>query len=658
MNMHLFFNSKSKIRYEHMYLHNDELLYDPLPQPYRFVNKILLRCIEDAIDLAESGGKAESLYSIVSHNLRLTKVGKIPTFTMSDFFLSTDIINHEITLYSLLGDTQYLVCGTSQGSIMVYDPISKSVVYSVSITSLSKFAQQNPVVRLNCFQTDHNNFIISFVTEDAGFLLFLSSTFTLRNSVELDLSQFNFDTLELKNCSEPYLILTDGTGRTVIYNCHTPNELIAADNSLSTSTKSTQSKPFQLETIFEIEKCPISTGPVSSETQLATKTEDVGNKKKPLKKKAPPAPKNKGRPKSPGPQSIDNANASDTTHYQATVYIFENIAVIRFGTFPLLLLYKLASPSQLICEFPIPSPVSACIEAPSGNHLILGFENGSFCFLNVLRKTLHDHEFPKQGAIRSLHMQEDILVTFSESKMINVYKLDSKFKITEKLLTCSDDDILQTNLSFDSLITYNQKSPDIGIARALTTKKIWDGRLIELFPNISIIKAQNGFYCGTIFTPINLELVTFIMNKNWGAFVFNDPIEYRLSTPSRGTSPAHGKRGVVQKGAKNTAANAKKGKPNVRTNKKAVEEVKEGEQEITVVVKRQIIGLADFSSVKEFFDKRHESIEKEKTQRRKMMSNNADSIVEEEEEIGDAPIEKIDDDPIEEGLNDNENDNV
>lgn len=639
-----------------MYLHNDELLFDPLPQPYRFVNKILLRCIEDAIDLAESGGKAESLYSIVSHNLRLTKVGKIPAFTINEFFLSTAIANHEIISYQILGETQYLVCGTSQGNIIIFDPVEKSILYSVNVTSLSKFAQQNPIVRLNCFQTDYNNYIVSFVTEDVGFLLFLTSTFQLKNSVELDLSQFNFDTLELKNCSEPYLILTDGTGRTVIYNCHTPNDLIAADNSLTTSTKSTQSKPFQPEIIFEIEKCPISTGPVSSEAQLVTKTEDVGNKKKPVKKKAAPAPKNKGRPKSPNPQSIDNSNSADVTHYQATAYIFENTAVIRFGTFPLLLLYKLSSPCQLVCEFPIPSPVTACLEVPNGNHLVIGFENGSFCFLNVLRKTLHDHEFPKQGSIKSLHIQDDILVTFSETKMINVYKIDSKFKIVENLLTCSDDDILQTNLSFDCLITYNQKSPDIGIARALTTKKIWDGRLIEVFPNISIIKAQNGSYCGSVLTPTNIELVTFLMNKNWAIFIYNDPVEYRLSTPSRGTSPAHGKRGVAQKGAKNAAANAKKGKINPRVNKKAAEETKEAEQEITVVVKRQIIGYVDFKAVKEFFDKRQENIEKEKKQRRKslMMLNKKDLNVEEEEIIDDLKNEE----DLNEIQNNNDNENI
>ena len=30
-----------------MYVHTDEVLFDPLPQPYRFLNKILLQTIEN-----------------------------------------------------------------------------------------------------------------------------------------------------------------------------------------------------------------------------------------------------------------------------------------------------------------------------------------------------------------------------------------------------------------------------------------------------------------------------------------------------------------------------------------------------------------------------------------------------------------------------------
>lgn len=616
-----------------MYLHNDELLYDPLPQPYRFVNKILLKCIEDAIDLAEGCGKAEALDSIVSHNLRLTKVGKIPTKQMTDFFLSTMIANQEISSYNLLADTQYLVCGTSQGLIMVCDSVTKSIVYSVNVTTLSKFAQQKPIVKLVCFETDHNNYVISFATEDVAFLLFLSSSFALRSSVELDISLFTYDTLEIKNCSEPFLVITDGTGRTSIYNCHTPSELIATDLNSTISGKQIQAKPIQLDPILEIEKCPISTGPISSEAQLQTKTEEVGNKKKPVKKKAPTAPKGRGRSKSPGTQAIENISPADVTQYQSSVYIFENSAVIHFGTFPLLLLYKLSPPCQLSCEFPIPSPISAALEVQEGQHLILGFENGSFCFLNVNRNTLHDHYFPKQGTIKSLHLCKDILITFSEIKTINVYRLDSKFKIVEAMLSCSDDDILRTHLSNCSIITYNQKSPDINLVNALTSTLNWEMRSFKMFPNCSIINSNGGFYYGTISTPTNIELVKILMNKNWGAFIYNDPIEYRQSaTPTRGPSPLHGKRGVSPKIIKPVPGSSKKGKVVARVNKKSLDETKETEQESSVVIKRHIIGVISFEDAFNHFIKMHDAMEKEKLKRREMIKSMAAGVSNYEEE--------------------------
>jgi hypothetical protein len=92
-----------------------------LPQPYRYDNKLLLWCIEDAIDLAEGGGRASSLQSVVGHNLKLTKVGKLPTEQEGSFFLSTAIAAQEITVYRLLGETHYIVVGTDQGSIMIFD---------------------------------------------------------------------------------------------------------------------------------------------------------------------------------------------------------------------------------------------------------------------------------------------------------------------------------------------------------------------------------------------------------------------------------------------------------------------------------------------------------------------------------------------------------
>jgi hypothetical protein len=140
-----------------MYIHTDEILFDPLPQPYRYINKLLLRCIEDAIDLAEGGGSAASLTAVVGHNLKLTKVGKIPTEQAGSFFLSTAIAAQEITVYHLLGDTHYLVIGTTQGNITVFDTLSQAVVYSLAITTLSKFAAAHPIRHLNCLETNHSN---------------------------------------------------------------------------------------------------------------------------------------------------------------------------------------------------------------------------------------------------------------------------------------------------------------------------------------------------------------------------------------------------------------------------------------------------------------------------------------------------------------------
>ncbi|OHS99250.1 hypothetical protein TRFO_08498 [Tritrichomonas foetus] len=612
-----------------MYVHNDDVLFDPLPQPYRFVNKILLRCIEDAIDLAEGGGSAESLHSIVSHNLRLTKVGKIPVTQMNEFFLSTVIANHEVTSFLLLGETQYIVCGTSQGLIAICDPVEKSIVYSINVTTLSKFAQPRPINHLICFQTDHSNYVVAFATEDVGYLLFISSSFVLRSSIELDISGFNYDSFELKQCSEPYIVLTDGTGRTSVYNCHTPNELITAENSTSNPSKPAQAKPVQLDPIIEIEKCPISTGPVSSEAQLATKTEEPGNRKRPPKKKAPPPPKGRARAKSPGTQTIENATPVETTQYQATVYVFDQNAVIRFGSFPLLLLYKLTPPSQLVCEFPIPSPVSAALEVVEGQHIIFGFENGSFCFLNVARKTLHDHQFPKQGAIKELNIHDNLLFTFTETKMVSVYKLEN-FKVVENILTCSDDEILNTHNLQGNIMTYNQKSSDINMVHALTNNITWEEREIALFPNCSIIKPLESRYFGTISTPTNLKLIKTLWNQYWAVFIYDDPVEYRQATPNRGVSPIHGKRGTSPKITKPVPGGSKKGKVGARASKKS-EDSKEAEAEATIVIKRQIIGYISLENALQYFEKTHILMEKEKNQRRDMVKKSSRSYNPEEE---------------------------
>jgi hypothetical protein len=233
-------------RYES--IDTDEILFDPLPQPYRYINKLLLRCIGDAIDLAEGGGSAASLQAIVGHNLKLEKVGKLPTEQAGSFFLSTAIAAQKITVYRLLVDTHYLIADTTQGRIVIFDPVWQSVVYTLGITSLSKFAAVHLIHHLNCLETNYSNYVVTFVTDELSYLLFLSSSFAFKTAIELDLSFFLLDSRALTSCQAPFLVITDGTGRTAIYNCHTPAELVP-DEGQSNAASAKANKVIQLEPI-------------------------------------------------------------------------------------------------------------------------------------------------------------------------------------------------------------------------------------------------------------------------------------------------------------------------------------------------------------------------------------------------------------------------
>ena len=170
-------------------------------------------------------------------------------------------------------------------------------------------------------------------------------------------------------------------------------------------------------------------------------------------------------------------------------------------------------------------------------------------------------------------------------------------------------------------------------------------RSLKMFPNCSIINATNGFYYGTISTPTNMELVKILLNKNWGAFIYNDPIEYRQSaTPTRGPSPLHGKRGIVPKITKPVVGNNKKAKVVARVNKKSLEEAKETEQEPSVIIKRHIIGIINFEDVIDNFNQTHDAMEKEKIKRReliKAMMAQPLNYEEEEEEVDEVVDESI-----------------
>jgi hypothetical protein len=599
-----------------MYIHTDELIFDPLPQPYRYINKILLHCVEDAIDLAEGGGSPESLNSIVSHNLRLTKVGKLPTEQMENFFFSTAICNHEVSIYTMLGNTQFLLTGTSQGNLMIYDPLTQAPVFTLAITTLSKFASQRPITHLLGFETDHSHYIVAFATEDVSFLLFLSTAFVTKATIELDMSPFSIDSLIFSTCAQPYLIATDGTGRTAIYNCHTTPELVPAEGATGpVAAKAAPSRPIQLDPVLEVERCPISTGPVSSDSHFAQRTEDPASRKKqPKKKPAPPPKGGKGRAKSPGTTAVENASTVETTRYHAVAHVFElnQVVIIRFGTFPIILVYSIKPPNPILNELPLPSPVSAALELNDENHIVLGLENGSFCFLDVARRTIHDHRFPRQGLIKSILSSEGMLYTFAQSKAITAYPI-ANLQAGDPVFTCSDDDILDTHVIGQMILTFNQKSSDSTIIQALVNTTKLEERDMEFFPNISVIEPGKSRYLGTAALPVNLQVMQMLWNTRYVIFIFNDPVDYRAASPDRGASPVHAKRAPSPKGGKPTPP-PKKGKAAPRGKK--AEDVKEPEPEATVLLKRQIVGFLDLETVTNNFREIQDRIDEEKRRRR------------------------------------------
>ena len=594
-----------------MYVHTDEVLFDPLPQPYRFLNKILLQTIENAMDLAEGGASQESMNAFVGHNLKLTKIGKVPTYSAQEFFLSTEIVDDEIAVYDLLGDSQYLVAGTVQGVIAIYDPVEKVVVYNAPINTLSKFARLCPITHLKCFGTDYDNFVVAFATEDVAFLLFFNQGLTMKAAVEMNISQFSIETLTFEVAAGPYLVLTDGTGRTSVYNCRTPPELVALEG--VSPLKSQTMKAIQLEPVLMVEKCPISTGPVSSESQLVQKVEETAaSKKRQPKKKPAPQPKGRTRAKSPGSVAVEAAQAAEMTRYHATVSVFDQVAVARFGSFPMLLIYSLQQPNAIVNEFPLPSPVSTSLELLKENQLVVGLENGSFCFLNVPRKSLHDHQFPKKGTITKILMQgENVLLIYTSMKTISAYRIEN-CHVKGLLYSCSDDDILEAHLLAGTAVTYNQKTSNANILQTLTKHVQLDERDIQLFPNVSAIQEETGAYIGTAATAINLPVVQSLWNRNYVAFIYSDPVEYRQPVTTR-IGSSQGRRGA-SKNSKPTSAARKVVSKNAKVAKKA-EEAKE-EPEETVVLKRHIINVLNMSEVVADFNEKLEMMEREKMRRR------------------------------------------
>jgi hypothetical protein len=454
--------------------------------------------------------------------------------------------------------------------------------------------------------------VVVFVTEDLSYLLFLSAQFVLKASIELDLSVFSLDSLILTTGAQPFLTATDGTGRTVVYNCRTPAELVPVEG--QPPGKPAPTRPIQLDPILELDKCPISTGPVSSETQLAQRTEEPGGRKRmPKKKPAPPA-KGKARSKSPGTIALETSSAIETTKYHASACVVDDVAVLRFGSFPLIIIYSLQSPNPILNEFPLPSPVTAAAELIDDKQIVIGLENGSFCFLNVPRRAIHDHQFPRQGTIVSLIVEHDILYCFTSTKAISAYRLEA-CRVAERLYYCSDDDILECHVAPGAVLTLNQKSSDANIVQALSKIVPWEERELGLFPNVSVLNAKTGNYVGTAASPANLELIQTIWSKEYVLFVYNDPVEFKASSTERSASPAHGKRGASPKGGKPPPLPPKKGGKGGRGARK-VEEAKEPEPEAALIIKRHILGLLPLGTTIDGFQKVYERGEAEKIRRR------------------------------------------
>jgi hypothetical protein len=331
-----------------------------------------------------------------------------------------------------------------------------------------------------------------------------------------------------------------------------------------------------------------------------------------VKKKAAPPAKGKARTKSPGTIALELSTAIEVTKYHAVAQIFDDVAVLRFGTFPLIIIYGMQPPNPILNEFPLPSPVTASVELIAHKHVILGLENGSFCFLNVARRTLHDHQFPRQGSIVSLLVSEDILYTFTTTKAISAYRLEN-CRVAERLFTCSDDDILECHVAPGGLLTLNQKTSDANLIQALSKAVAWQERDLGLFPNVSVFNGGTGHYIGTAASPANLELLQTLWSKEYALFVYNDPVEFKASAADR-TSSSHGKRGASPKGTKPGAPPAKKGAKG-RAAKKA-EEAKEPEAEATDDIKRQIWGILPLEQTIGAFRRIYERAEAEKIKRR------------------------------------------
>ena len=599
--------------------YTDEMLFDPLPMPFRFVNKILVQTIEAAIDLAEDGGSAEALNSFVSHNLRLTKVGKIPTLSMENYILSTVISPNEITCYKLFSNTRHLLVGNNQGVISIFDFDEKQILFTY--TASSKFASGN-ISQMISFPTDHNNHVVGVICEDSLIILFISNNFALRGQMEVDVSSFSQESLKVDHCYQPYIYITDGTGKTIVYDCHTPPDFISNENqgglSATSSVKNISTKSLNLEIVFETEKCLISNGPINSEQNITIKIEDPVTKKKGQRKK-PTSAKGGKRAKSPASIAAESAQPTEITHYNATVAAYSNLIAVYFEGFNILLIYETHPQITLVSDFSLPSKVT-CINELIDGLVGIGFENGSFCLLNLKKQAISNHLFQKKGAIIKIGCISNTIFTFTENKNTTAYKFDGK-KIGQELFSLSDEDVLELKLCCNYMLTWNGKPSNPGIVHALCKRVEWAERELDLLPSISCVNGDSGKYLGTINTPSNLELITVLWNQDTCVFVYKDPKDYLV--PATKVTTSHGKRNANQKGGKNASKKGSKGgKAGTTSSRKVNAEEPKEENEPMMIQKREIIGLLKLDEFIAKFEHAADSSERASAERRTLLKSN------------------------------------
>ena len=594
--------------------YTDEMLFDPLPMPFRFVNKILVQTIEAAIDLAEDGGSAEALNAFVSHNLRLTKVGKIPTLSMENYILSTAISPNEISCYKLFSNTRNLLVGNNQGAISIFDFDQKQVVFTY--TASSKYASGN-ISQMISFPTDHNNHVVGVICEDCLIILIISGNFALKGQMEVDVSSFSQESISVGHCLQPFIYVTDGTGKTIVYDCHTPSDLVSSDPPSGSSTtsqgKGVSTKSMNLEIIFETEKCLVSNGPVNSEQNITVKIEDPVTKKKGQRKKQVTSKGGK-RAKSPASIAAESAQPTEITHYNATVAAYNDLIMIYFEGFNILLIYETRPQITLVSDFSLPSKVT-CINELRDGVVGIGFENGSFCLMNLRKQAISNHLFQKKGAIIKIGCLNNTLFTFTENKNTTAYKFDGK-KIGDQLFSLSDEDVIELRLCCNYMMTWNGKPSNPGIVHALCKKVEWAERELDLLPSISCVFGDSGRYMGTINTPSNLQLITVLWNQDTCVFVYKDPKDYLV--PAAKVNPTHGKRSTNQKGGKNATKKGTKSGKLGSSRKVQAEEPKE-EAEPMIVQKREIIGMLKLDEFVAKFEHAADSSERASAERRSLL---------------------------------------